>query len=435
MIKIAFTPNDIFTNYLEEDVIYDPSIPEKNQVMSSIKLTYEINQPTILEFEVPRKSVYEKIVREQINSVNDYQEKYIPIFFKPISIFNNEKPFFKGLLVSLEEDIYGNIKATYSSPFFIMKYAITSVERIKNNFDKTNKMLIGDFYKAIIEESNIHYQNDNVGNQYLIKPWVGESIENDKDTFIEKKELDGYSNFVYVLDLIKDLILDKYGGYLSEHQGRYSFEDYSDIYYLSDKDLNRNDSQIIVLGENLLFFSKKISTENLYNGIVPIGKDNLYLSLYNTVMSNTMQKPFIDEDSTYNSDYYNFRNFKYIFKNFDGINNVESLKEEANKYLDALTYPYDINIQVEVFDQSIIDPSKEPIKCGQLVRIVSDLHGIDDYFLCNKVVMDLINPGNSRYSFGSSSPKITDDNNSFKYNYENSFFRKQISDINKKLNS
>lgn len=441
MITLAFANSNPRVLYENEDVIYDQSGLFENAELSSIKITYEINQPTILEFTAPKGSVYESLIKDQTKNIEP--SKYMPIFLKALLLIENEKSIFKGFLTSFEIDFYGNVKAIYMSAFFALKYAITSIGRIKSYFPSNGKMKIGDLFYRIFAESNVAVvggtnpllQN---GMMFSFRTKIGSSIENDETTIVEKKELDNYGpNVAYVLDLLKGLILDKYGGYILEepYGGHYDYFNESYICYYSYEDLIRNEGQVLQIGENILDLSKKINTENIYNGVVPTGKDNLALSSnygLETFNNFSLRKLFINPET---SEENNFIYTKYNFKNFDEIEDSTNLEKAANNYLNLINYPYDIEIQVKALDLSLVDSSKQQIKCGELIRIVSPIHNLGDYFLSTKIVKDLLNPSNSDYSFGSSSPRITENNDFFKYDYQNSFFRKSIANINNILNT
>ena len=418
MILLAFGSPNPMVDYRMQDIIYSQEDEKENAILSDIKITYEINQPSILEFTAPKGSLYENMINEISNDKNSL----IEFFNKCLNVWDNNKIIFRGFLLSFEMDIYGNIIATYTSILYKLKYAIASIYFLKND---QNKMLLKDFYMNLYEYSNLMPESIV---PFLIYFEVGESIENDNETFVDLTQLDSYNKVGYVFDIIKSIILEKYGGYLleepyRENDGSNSASTY--IKYCSYKDLKTNHSQIIKIGENILNFSKKISIEEVYDGVVPIGKNNL--TIYSGDDAEYSDCVVEREDKLTK----NFSN--YIFNNFDEINNISQLKEAGKKYLDLMEYPYTIEIQVKVFDLSLTDSSISPIKCGEFIKIESQFHNVNDYFLCTKIVRDLLNPSNSDYTFGSSPPRISELNENFKYDYQNSFFRKQISEINKKL--
>ena len=58
-------------------------------------------------------------------------------------------------------------------------------------------------------------------------------------------------------------------------------------------------------------------------------------------------------------------------------------------------------------DLHLIDVNTEIISEGDEVRVVSPPHGIDTYFLCTKIELDLLTPDNSVYEFGVSFSTLT----------------------------
>lgn len=68
-------------------------------------------------------------------------------------------------------------------------------------------------------------------------------------------------------------------------------------------------------------------------------------------------------------------------------------------------------IEVKGVDLSLINPDYKPIKVGEYVRVRSKPHGFDSFMLCSAVNLDLVNPENSEYTFGTTFDKLTGQQN------------------------
>lgn len=94
-----------------------------------------------------------------------------------------------------------------------------------------------------------------------------------------------------------------------------------------------------------------------------------------------------------------------IYKNED-IHDTAYLRNKAIKELEKALSPTQ-SIDVNAIDMHFINENVQPIKIGEYVRIKSDPHGLDMYFLCRSVSLDLNNPGSSTYSFGATLKTLT----------------------------
>lgn len=94
-----------------------------------------------------------------------------------------------------------------------------------------------------------------------------------------------------------------------------------------------------------------------------------------------------------------------IYKNED-IHETVYLKNKGIAELEKALSPLK-SIEVNAVDIHFINPAIQPIKIGEYVRIKSVPHGLDMYFLCRSVSLDLNNPGNSTYSFGAEVKSLT----------------------------
>lgn len=74
-----------------------------------------------------------------------------------------------------------------------------------------------------------------------------------------------------------------------------------------------------------------------------------------------------------------------------------------------------INKPVESFDISVIDlhqlnPGIAPIRLGEMYRVKSTVHGIDQYMTASSCEIDLVDPGNTKWTFGAVKNSLTRSN-------------------------
>lgn len=57
-------------------------------------------------------------------------------------------------------------------------------------------------------------------------------------------------------------------------------------------------------------------------------------------------------------------------------------------------------IEISAIDLKLLGVDVDRLEVGKFVHVVSPPHGIDSNFLCNKIVLDLLEPDHSEYTFG-----------------------------------
>lgn len=68
-------------------------------------------------------------------------------------------------------------------------------------------------------------------------------------------------------------------------------------------------------------------------------------------------------------------------------------------------------IEVKAIDMHLVNKDLKPIRIGEYVRVRSTPHKLDSYFLCTSVELDLNNPQNSKYTFGTTFDTLTGQQN------------------------
>lgn len=68
-------------------------------------------------------------------------------------------------------------------------------------------------------------------------------------------------------------------------------------------------------------------------------------------------------------------------------------------------------IEIKAVDMHLVNPELTPIRIGEYVRVRSKPHNLDSYFLCTSIDLDLNNPENSTYTFGTTFDTLTGQQN------------------------
>ena len=92
---------------------------------------------------------------------------------------------------------------------------------------------------------------------------------------------------------------------------------------------------------------------------------------------------------------------------WDDVTQANNLLTKGKKYLeDAVKMA--VTLKIKAVDLHLVDVNTESIKLGDYVRVVSEPHGLDEYFLCSKIVADLQNPDKTEFTFGVNFSAMTD---------------------------
>ena len=191
----------------------------------------------------------------------------------------------------------------------------------------------------------------------------------------------GYGN---TWDEISGNLLDIHGGFLRvRHEG--------DVRYLDwTKESGTSCGQVIRFGENLLDLSEYVSASEVVTCLIPCaGQSGSQI----TISSVNGGKDYI-EDAAGIALYGRIWGVTE-FDAKDASTLLEMAKENLQKRLKET-----ITITISAVDLHLLDVNAESFRVGDKVRVVSPPHGIDAEYTCTAILLDLVNPDQSEYTFG-----------------------------------
>lgn len=191
----------------------------------------------------------------------------------------------------------------------------------------------------------------------------------------------GYGN---TWDEISGNLLDIHGGFLRvRHEG--------DVRYLDwTKESGTSCGQVIRFGENLLDLSEYVSASEVVTCLIPCaGQSGSQI----TISSVNGGKDYI-EDAAGIALYGRIWGVTE-FDAKDASTLLEMAKENLQKRLKET-----ITITISAVDLHLLDVNAESFRVGDKVRVVSPPHGIDAEYTCTAISLDLVNPDQSEYTFG-----------------------------------
>lgn len=191
----------------------------------------------------------------------------------------------------------------------------------------------------------------------------------------------GYGN---TWDEISGNLLDIHGGFLRvRHEG--------DVRYLDwTKESGTSCGQVIRFGENLLDLSEYVSASEVVTCLIPYaGQSDSKI----TIASVNGGKDYIEDAAgiTLYGRIWGVTEFDAK----DAAKLLEMARENLQKRLKET-----ITITISAVDLHLLDVNAESFRVGDKVRVVSPPHGIDAEYTCTAISLDLVNPDQSEYTFG-----------------------------------
>lgn len=191
----------------------------------------------------------------------------------------------------------------------------------------------------------------------------------------------GYGN---TWDEISGNLIDIHGGFLRiRHEGGVRYLDWT-------KESGKPCAQVIRFGENLLDLSEYVSAAEVVTCLIPYaGQSDSKI----TITSVNGGKDYI-EDAAGIALYGRIWGVTE-FDTKDAAKLLEMAKENLQKRLKET-----ITITISAVDLHLLDVNAESFHVGDKVRVVSTPHGIDAEYTCTAISLDLVNPDQSEYTFG-----------------------------------
>ena len=225
-----------------------------------------------------------------------------------------------------------------------------------------------------------------------------------------------------VADELSEKLLDTVGGYVFIHHD--GTERYID-YFANCTDVN---AQIVDFGVNIIDFVKTDTMSGFYTALRPVGgtpsesEDDkaeketenpkrfpISLNLINdgpTDVTGIVKKG----DVVYNEDAVTKYGYVEGYQSYSEITDVAALEHQAaiDIKIASSIHP---TIEVKAIDLALYKQGNEPLVPGQLVRVRSIPHGLDEYLLLNNMDIDISDPSNTVYTFGEAIDSLTGEQN------------------------
>lgn len=359
-------------------VIHDGMINDRDYVALSGTMKTEYNRAGTFSFSVPPNN--------WAHSHNDI--KKLSSIIKVWDRYGTLK--WKGRVLDTAKDFYGRMTYNCEGWLSVLNDSVVrpSVgDALGGNKDKGITQTPVAIFRALINSHNSQVES---AKQFTVNI-IG--ISNSVNVTLP------YPNYETTLDYIQNNFLAN--------------EDIGGLLYVSDTALNyiadgvvrgRKSKQPIVFGRNLLELADTKDASELYTVILPVGKDGLTLSktagqdIYPSSADSNVPSAITSAINTFGRIIH--------YEEFSDVSSVSVLKDKAkNMLLNSLDGSF--IIEATAFDLGIADQDIGNISVGTYVSVFSPPHDLTGDYPCTAAEIDICNPANSKFTFGTNPDTLT----------------------------
>ena len=364
--KLLYGDNILFDPYVDDE-IYD------------LNLTEEKNACAYLDFTVASSHEFYDEIKEK--------DKFVTLYF-------DDEKLFVGYVTEIEKDFYNNKEVSCISVLAFLDSVMTRpYSSTEGKQPVTAPTSIDGYFQWLIDQYNERRLGYNV--EFIVGVNQGSSFSD-----VDYVEFEN-SSMSTIASEITDNILDAYGGFLTLDYvgGQFVLNLYSDAHEAN--------SQIIDFGVNITDFTRTDSTDDQYTVVRPTGKSNTEddKTTYVTIES------LVDGVTSEDSDIYKIGDVlyslsgvqRYGYKEYEYSNSdIEDPEELMKLAIVDLRKNKDVKttLEIKAVDLALFMEGYTHLKTGQVVRVRSNPHGVDEYLMVSSIDIDLQDPGSSEYTLG-----------------------------------
>ena len=348
----------MYTIHVDGNLLYSPLLIDDGYLVLNPKLTLELGKSGSLSFLLPPNNpLYDGI--QKLKSI--------------VIVYQDSEEIFRGRVLHDEKDFY-NRKNVYCEGE--LAFLLDSQQR-PYSFQGD----IPDLYMKFINSHNAQVEEEK-------RFYVGEITVTDPNNYINRSNI--YYNNTW--DEISDKLIASHGGYLRPRlkDGK-RYLDYVKAY-------GKVNSQVIEFGVNMLDISEYITAEDVFTVLIPLGFEQTDSDGNSTgrltIESVNSGKDYIEDDAA-------IALFGRITKTqeWDDVTVASNLLTKGRSFLNS-GIEMAVTLTMKAIDLHLADVEVERISLGDYVRVISLPHKLDKYFLCSKIVIDIVSPDKTEYTFG-----------------------------------
>lgn len=344
--RITMDENPFCSSNVEHSAVLDPSV--SLEVNKAGKLTFTI---------LPDHPMYDQIALRQ----------------SMFDVYQNDELIFEGIATQEDTDFYNRKVISCEGELTFLN---DSIQRQAKYTNQSVQSLLGAYLA-------VHNSQVDADRQFSLG-----SV-----TVSEGNGILRYTNFQNTMKEIGEDLIDNYGGYLRvRHQDGYRYLD-----YLADPP--RTSSQVIRLGKNLIDYSSNLSSLNIITCLIPRGakiegqEDVEGLEKRLDIKSVNSGKDYlIGTAATWYGNVWGTQTW-------DGVTTASALKTKGEEFLEDAQWS-NLVISASAIDLGLMEDDVEQFRILDMIRVVSEPHGIDRNFLLSKLDIKLDHPADTRITLG-----------------------------------
>lgn len=279
-----------------------------------------------------------------------------------VTVRDGSDTIFHGFVASTTEDFFGNTRVSCEGSLAFLNDTIQR-PRVWTDMD------LRQFVQGVINTHNNVTPN-------VQRVSLGETA------WITDEKISVSADYDVTLDFLMANTIKKFGGYFAQRMvGTRLYIDWI-------QEITGQTNQSVALGVNALDITKDINAVDLFNVVLPLGKDKLTISSVNS-----------GSDVLINQESVNA--FGYVMKavKFPNIESAADLKAAGQRAL-AEGRLENISVDVKAVDLTLAGETFDKIHILDLVHVVSYPHGLDTYMPVTKLQTYLNTPERNTIMLG-----------------------------------
>lgn len=345
--------------YVDNELFSDSRIDDL--MLINPVVTLEANNPGSFTFTIPAEHPKKDLIKRRKSIISVFRDV-------------ESTPVFQGFCVEETTDFNRQRKVKCEGE---LSYLNDSVQRQAKYQGVT-----------VLELFTEYIKNHNSQVDDYKKFEIGEVTVTDHNDYIYC-----FTNMQSTMTEIKEDLVDDYGGFV---RVRYD-NGKKRIDYI--KDSPRISPQTIELGKNLIDFTSNIDCSDIATVVIPLGAKLDTQEVEGLDARLTVKS--VNDDKDYIENTIAVSNYGRIVKvvKWDDVTTPSTLKTKCEKYIKD--YQFDnVVVQAKAVDFGYFSNKVEKFQMLDSVRIVSEKHGMDRYFMLTKMKLNLNNPENDVFTFG-----------------------------------
>lgn len=384
-----------YTVTYDGDFLFDPY---GDDVITDSSISGEVNAAVYFDFTIERNHRLYNKLEEKAGIVR---------------VYSDSKLLFMGEITDIQEDFYGSKQVSCVDPrdhlndVLLRPYSTVSGEQ-----SITAPSSVDGYFQWLIDK----YNEGMINPKFHFQVGVNQGAYLEKNNHIYRSS----EQFPSVGSELEDKILDSLGGYLT-------------LTYPNDiptlnlyADVHEANTQMIDFGVNLIDFTKTTGTSEQYTAIRPEGgtpekdsddpdapdpKPTTIESLGDGVTS--VDGDYVKKgDVVYCQSAVNRYGYREYSWNESDTTDPNDLLEKAVANLKKKVEPK-LTLEVKAVDMALFMDGYDHLECGQVARVRSKPHGVDEYLLVSSMDIDLQDPSQTKYTLGQAFDSLTGEQSSF----------------------